>query len=800
VPQFFTALKSFFLDPQAGPKKALIFFLSLALAFHGDKILFGPLAKVRFQDTFDHPFSRIIDFGRYLRDFGLVEWYPAVAGGLPLNADQTTLFYPLVLLAQIIPPWAAYTILTVTLGFMAGYGFYRMVTEFFAIRHPFALLGGTLFFIATSFHFGGLAFNVFIFAFPMIFVLLHGAPPQEAGRLFRAARLTLLATICLVSFPFLGLVKFTLLHGALLLLIFYRHRRIDWNMVAVAAIFWAGYGLLFLPNFLALLDYLPFIHRLYNVNEFSGAGDVLLYALTQFPVLFIVRTIIVDHYQILGLLLASAVLFTATRMTKAFFLTFITLALISTFFYSKLDVLFANTLIQKIDLYYVRWTLPFISILFITSIFEELDRQSEAQRRHFVGLMFSGMLGLIIAFISIRGLARVNMAMILVPGFLTLFVFFALRAISPDGWRFTWLGNASRAVNGALAALLLFVVLMTGMPLRVEQSPYLEAFGPQPTLEKLAGEFRNTPFRVAMVGLHPAQAQAAGLETFGGSFVLVNRYYKDYAGLVVAPQFRDSEKEERFRNYWYHLLMSEWDVHPRFTAYVPSSITAADWNLDLLAAANVRYIIAGDPVPGLEIFETSPPQPQYIAETRKEDSVGPVFVYALPNLLPRGYLTPRIEVLENRAAVLARLTSASPSDLATTAFLTQEDADGLDAALFNEQTRSCGEIISSDYGPDQLVFEVSTQAPCMLIVSNNVDPKWRATINGEPISLLRVNHAFMGLRLSQPGEHRVELVFDDPRFPAVLAAVPLGALVIVLAPLAGGVNRRRKRASEMDKS
>jgi len=800
VPQLSIALKSFFLDPHAGAKKALVFFLGLTLAFHGDKILLGPFAKVRFQDTFDHPFSRIIDFNRYLRDFGLAEWYPAIAGGLPLNADHTTLFYPLVLLAQIIPPWAAYTILTVALGFMAGYGFYRLVTEFFTIRHAPALLGGTLFFIITSLHFGGLAFNVFMFAFPMIFVLLHGTVPQGAGRAFRAARLALLVAICLASFPFLGLVKFTLLHGALLLLVFYRRRSIDWNMVAVAAVFWAGYGLLFLPNFLALLDYLPFIHRVYNVNEFSGAGDVLLYAITQFPAAFIIRTIIVDHYLIFGLLLASAALFSVTRMTRAFFLTFITLALIATFFYSDLDVLFADTLIQKIDLYYVRWTLPFISILFITSVFEELDRQSVAQRRHFIGLMFSAVLGLTIALIAIRGLTQINIVMALSALFLALFVFFALRAISPDEWRFTWFGGTSRAVNGTLAALLLLATLVTGIPLRVERSSYMETFGPHPTLEKLAGEFSRTPFRVAMVGLHPAQAQAVGLETFGGSFVLVNRYYKEYAGLVVAPQFRDSKKEERFRNYWYHLLMSEWDVHPRFTAYVPSSVTVADWNLDLLAAANVRYIVAGDPVPGLDVFEISPPQPQYIAGTRDEVGIGPVFVYALPGFLGRGYLAPHVEVLENRETVLKRLTQADSGDLTTTAFLAQEDASGLDAALFNEQTRSCGEIISSQYSPDQLVFEVSTQAPCLLVVSNNFDPKWQARTGGELIPLLRVNHAFMGLSLSQPGEHRVELVFDDPRFPAVLAAVPLAALVIVLAPLAGGVNRRRKRTSEMDES
>lgn len=780
------AIKDSFLGPKASPRKALAIFITLAAGFHINKFIFGPDAMIRFQDTFDSEFPRLVNLARYLFEYGFVEWYPNIAGGVPVNAFHFTLLHPLVLLSGWLPPWLIHIAMVVGYSVLAGYGFYRFMTEFFRVEHGIAVLGGILFLLIVHFHFAGIAFNAFIFTFPMLFFLLHGQIHGENRRRTLLLRVLLLVILSLLSYPILGLVRFTLLHGAVLLVYFLWRRQFDLRMVVTAALFWAGYALVFLPNYLSLMDFMPFVQRNYQGNVFESFGAAVMYLASDFPSILVSQILICDQMQSFPLLVACVTLLGASRLVKLSFINFVFFCLLTAFFFSDLRTLFAGTFLQTIDLIYLRWVLPFSAAFFITVSLGELQRQTDASREHFLWLMLSALAALLVMLVALVGLSLIPSRWVWVSAFskaalITFFTFFALKVVKPECWRFTSRGGAGLA-NASLALFFLVAMIVTGKPFRYEPYSYTEIFAERPALAALAEEHRAEPFRVAVVGVHPAQAQMVGLETFGGGSPVFNRYYKDYAGLVLAPQLVDEKARDIFENYWYHILMSEWHVRPTYNAFMPTDVTSRDWNLALLAVMNVRYIISTDPIPGLEAVEPAPKKPMEVGEG------SPVYVYPLSGFLPRGYLVPEAEFLPTRNEVLARMASAGLSELRSKVFFAEEQT--LLPPRFATPGRACGESSLSVYEPDRLVFDIEAAAPCYLVVSNNFDPKWTASLDGRPARLYRANHAFQAVVIPGAGAHRLELRFRDRRFPLILAAIAAGVILIALSPLANTARRR----------
>jgi hypothetical protein len=83
--------------------------------------------------------------------------------------------------------------------------------------------------------------------------------------------------------------------------------------------------------------------------------------------------------------------------------------------------------------------------------------------------------------------------------------------------------------------------------------------------------------------------------------------------------------------------------------------------------------------------------------------------------------------------------------------------------------------------PGRLTVEVDAPAPRLLAVAESFHAGWRATVDGQPQEVLRVNGDFLGCRI-EGGRHRVALEFrpESLRRGAVLSLVGLG-LVLLLA-------------------
>ena len=179
---------------------SLVFFTIFSLILNFDKIILGPGAAVRFHDTFEADFPRILNIARDLQAYGLSEWYGGALGGMPVNAYHFTSAHPLVLLSLFLAPWMIYHGIVITYCALAGYGFYRFIRTFFSLTHVDSVVGGIIYVFACSFFFYSIILVPLTYLFPLLFALLHGDLGKKRIRSSFIDGLAL-AVLTLFSYP-----------------------------------------------------------------------------------------------------------------------------------------------------------------------------------------------------------------------------------------------------------------------------------------------------------------------------------------------------------------------------------------------------------------------------------------------------------------------------------------------------------------------------------------------------------------------------------------------------------------------
>ena len=70
--------------------------------------------------------------------------------------------------------------------------------------------------------------------------------------------------------------------------------------------------------------------------------------------------------------------------------------------------------------------------------------------------------------------------------------------------------------------------------------------------------------------------------------------------------------------------------------------------------------------------------------------------------------------------------------------------------------------------PGRTVFAVKNHGPVVMRVAEKYDPNWKATVDGQPRPLLRVDYMFQGVAIEEAGTHRVELAYRPSSLPVLL--------------------------------
>lgn len=153
-------------------------------------------------------------------------------------------------------------------------------------------------------------------------------------------------------------------------------------------------------------------------------------------------------------------------------------------------------------------------------------------------------------------------------------------------------------------------------------------------------------------------------------------------------------------------------------------------------------------------------------------------------VMPRAWCAPRTQPLSEGEALAVLHTgslNAAPLDLTRVA-LVEEPGASLDG---DDPDRAPPRVVAS---MEPYRYDVDTEARCMLVASEVFYPWWRATIDGTPADVWRVNHAMVGVRV--PAGHHVVMLSLQPVSLWIGGGVTLGGLLTLGGVLVASRGRR----------
>jgi len=158
---------------------------------------------------------------------------------------------------------------------------------------------------------------------------------------------------------------------------------------------------------------------------------------------------------------------------------------------------------------------------------------------------------------------------------------------------------------------------------------------------------------------------------------------------------------------------------------------------------------------------------------------GDVKIYENLDVLPRALVMHQAEVIPDDDQAVARLRDPAFDPAQTIVIDGGEPlaAEGTGAA----------EIVG--YAPEEVVVDVTTDAPAYLLLTDTFYPGWRVTVDGGPAEMLRADLAFRAVPL-EPGARRVVFSYQPAsvRWGAWISGL---ALFLWLVGLAWLILRRK---------
>jgi len=151
-------------------------------------------------------------------------------------------------------------------------------------------------------------------------------------------------------------------------------------------------------------------------------------------------------------------------------------------------------------------------------------------------------------------------------------------------------------------------------------------------------------------------------------------------------------------------------------------------------------------------------------------------VYENDAALPRARWVPRIEVVADPGALLARLAYGS-DDLRAVTLVEKPPPSGF-VGIAAASPAGRATFVTDD--PEHIVIDVDAPARGFLVLADHYYPGWWATVNGRTVAIQRANYMFRTVEVPA-GESRVEFRFFPTRFwfGAAVTTVALVVLVVL---------------------
>jgi hypothetical protein len=98
----------------------------------------------------------------------------------------------------------------------------------------------------------------------------------------------------------------------------------------------------------------------------------------------------------------------------------------------------------------------------------------------------------------------------------------------------------------------------------------------------------------------------------------------------------------------------------------------------------------------------------------------------------------------------------------------------------------------SSYGAQRVVIDATANDPSLVVLTDSFYPGWKATVDGKPASIERVDYVLRGVRVG-PGHHTIVMRYEPAswRLGWIVSLVALLCLLAALASVWIGARRRR---------
>ncbi len=321
-----------------------------------------------------------------------------------------------------------------------------------------------------------------------------------------------------------------------------------------------------------------------------------------------------------------------------------------------------------------------------------------------------------------------------------------------------------------------------------ESIPYNHFYGKLDELKKIVDDKKVG--RIGSFHLPLSIPVAMGLEDIGGRGVFFSKYYKDFIMKAAQNQLVSQTDEQHFMEN-HHVLSIENGT--AFYKFEDDPNIKLNLNWPMLLSANLTHIITTKEIPELKRISNQvtviPRAKNPLANMQLIDRAWRAFtpvafyVYSLRNTFDRAFVVDAVRVLPNYEQVLETISVQSVETLRKTVFFSAEDYS-VNSQNSNMQLRSGGKQPEASiryYAPDKIILEVESKKPAILIIANNYDSRWRASVNGVASSIYRANYAFQSVFIQKTvtGQSEVVFTFHDPFLWGSHIFVLLGVCLIL---------------------
>lgn len=235
------------------------------------------------------------------------------------------------------------------------------------------------------------------------------------------------------------------------------------------------------------------------------------------------------------------------------------------------------------------------------------------------------------------------------------------------------------------------------------------------------------------------------------------------------------------RRYAEYLHLSQYDKNVPFPDRFSRWTQFRRTDSPLLEILNVKYVLT---------------PPRYHLADKDASLVydGEIRIYQKKHVAERIFFVPNYVVAGSASELREWLRSASTETLRHTVAL--EQSPPTDVVGLPRDSSAAESIVSTiavqSFQSDRVLMEVTCESSGFLVLSDNFDPRWRASVDGAETPILRGNYIMKAIPLFR-GTHRVEMSFPPP--PIQMATLYLTIIGWIMLTMSFGVCLWKDRRS-----